>query len=298
MNKLKQAVSHSNLKFAPWWSFTGQIISNVLSHSRTGFIWLQNTPYMQIISKSQVTFLPLCSLKSHQLSVSFLSCYRKDVEWTLSFYPHLEKIFTFPLRPGGQKQNQRVLPQVHGGRRCQDPFKIRTTLTQASLLFPLATEKLRQKLLLGFGLNQGRPSFLTFFPSFFIAVTWDGQPWHHSGKNRTGSCSIQSLQLPSNAQMQWEGVEPGLPQASACHLLLRRRPSSSMSSSHRCWWSCCGCWERDPVWWCGEKGSAAFDWIWSPGFFLFCPCSLLVVIWRRGTFIIPEFQMLWWLFSL
>lgn len=143
MNKLKQAVSHSNLKFAPWWSFTGQIISNVLSHSRTGFIWLQNTPYTQIISKSQVTFLPLCSLKSHQLSVSFLSCYRKDVEMD-TLYPPLDKIFTFPLRPGDQKQNQRVLPQVHGGRRCQDPFKIMTTLTQASLLFPLATEKLRQ----------------------------------------------------------------------------------------------------------------------------------------------------------
>lgn len=63
------------------------------------------------------------------------SCYRKGAEMVTFFLHPPAKIVTLPLRPEGQKQNLRVLLQVCGGRRCQDPFKSRTTLTQASLSF-------------------------------------------------------------------------------------------------------------------------------------------------------------------
>lgn len=56
------------------------------------------------------------------------------------------------------------------------------------------------------------------------------------------------------------------------------------SSSCHCWWSCCCCQERDPVGWRGANRSAAFDWFWSPSFFLFCPCSPLAVAWMKRDF--------------
>lgn len=59
------------------------------------------------------------------------------------------------------------------------------------------------------------------------------------------------------------------------------------SSSCHCW---CSCQERDPVEWCGANGSAAFDWFWSPAFFLFCPCSSLVVAWGKMDFYNHSFR--------
>lgn len=220
MNKLKPAVSHSNLKWAPRWSFTGQIISNVLSHSRTGFIWLQNTPYIQIISKSQVTFPPPCSPEFHQLSVSFwISAHpvtEKILKWSLSFYAHLPKIFTLPFRPGGRKQNQRVLPQARGGRRCQDPFESRTTLPQASLSFPLVTEKLRQhKEKLPFVLVSGPgrtfPSDLFSFLPFSLLSPGMGR--RGTAMGRTEQPLLRTVTpAPSSTQLKQEGTEPRLPQ--------------------------------------------------------------------------------------
>lgn len=175
MNKLKPAVSHSNLKFAPRWSFTGQIISNVLSCSRTGFLWLQNIPYIQIISKSQITFPHLVLPNPISSQCCFCPVIEKMLKLSRSFYTHLPEIVTLPLRHGGSEADQRVLPQVHGGRRRQDPFKIRTTFTTGLSFIPTsyweAEAAQGRSSLLFWSLGHGGLSFQTFFPSFFIGVT-------------------------------------------------------------------------------------------------------------------------------
>lgn len=123
-------------------------------------------------------------------------------------------------------------------------------------------------------------------------------------EKRNSPCSYSHSSPPTALSCGREGVEPRLPLASACHFLLSRRPSPPASSSH---WpvpaatvdgATAAAW-RETLSSDGDVGQmdqqhltafrvqVSFSFVLVPRWLLF-----------GEDFIITEFQMLWWVFSL
>lgn len=146
------------------------------------------------------------------------SCYRKDIEMVTLFLHSSAQNCYFPIMTWEVRSRTRgSCPRFTEAGDARIPLKL-AQHSHMPLLLLLATEKLRQhkaEAPLCFGL-WAREDFLFrsfFVPFFFIAVTWDGQPWHHNGKNRTASAPY-SHSSPQQSSAAAGGAESTLPQAS------------------------------------------------------------------------------------
>lgn len=141
--KLKPAVSHSNLKFAPRWSFTWDIWNYLRPNNFKCPVTQQNWFYMvtehtiypnnfKVTSDIPTT---LFSKILSALSVVSVLLQKKMLKLALSFHAHLPEIVTLSLRPGGVRSRTRgPCPRFMEAEDARIPLKWDNTHTGLSFV--------------------------------------------------------------------------------------------------------------------------------------------------------------------